>query len=99
MIKSQAIQFKDFSSDWYKKWSALLKQEQGFETGQRYHNKSWQNAIILQALDERGYLKPGNRALGFGVGMERVPSALAALDVQVTATDQDFKSGEKGGWN
>lgn len=99
MIKSQAIQFKDFSTDWYKKWSILLKQEQGYSSTQRYHNKAWQNAIILQALDERGYIKPGNRALGFGVGMERVPSALAALGLQVTATDQDFKSGEKGGWN
>ncbi len=99
MIKSQAIRFKDFSSDWYKKWSALLKQEKGFNSTQTFHNKSWQNAIILQALDERGYLKPGNTALGFGVGTERVPSALAALGLKVTATDQDFKSGKRGGWD
>lgn len=99
MVKSQTIQFKDFSSSWYKKWSILLKQENGIYLDQPFHNKAWQNAVILQALDERGYLIEGNKALGFGVGKERVPSALAALGLKVTATDQDFESGEKGGWN
>lgn len=99
MIKSQAIQFKDFNSDWYKKWSIVLKQENGITQAQKFHNKAWQNAIILQALDERGYLKEGNKALGFGVGVERLPSAFATLGIKVTATDQDFKSGKKGGWN
>ncbi len=99
MIKSQAIQYKDFESDWYKKWSILLRQESGLNKSQKYHNKAWQNAIILQALSERGYLKEGKKALGFGVGKERIPSALARLGVKVTATDQDFKNGKKGGWD
>jgi SAM-dependent methyltransferase len=99
MIKSQTIQYKDFSSDWYEKWSILLKQQKGITPTQKFHNKAWQNAIILQTLSERGYLKEGNRALGFGVGKERVPSALAALGLKVTATDQDFTSGKKGGWD
>lgn len=98
MIKSQSIKLKDFSSKWYRRWSILLKQEKGVY-GRKIHNKAWQNAIILQALSERGYLKAGNAAIGFGVGTERIPSALAALGLRVTATDQSLETGRKAGWD
>lgn len=98
MIKSQAIRYRDFSSKWYKRWSRVLRQENGLYD-RKIHNKAWQNAAILQALHERGYLKASNKALGFGVGTERVPSALASLDLLVTATDQDYKKGKKQGWD
>ncbi len=98
MLKSKTIQFSDFSTLWYKKWSKLLNQQNEI-FGIKYHNKGWQNAAILQASDENGILKPGNTAIGFGVGIERIPSALAKLGLIVTATDQNFINGKKAGWD
>ena len=98
MLKSKTIQFSDFSTDWYIKWSRILKQQKGLY-GIRYHNKGWQNAIILQAAYERGVIVPVNNALGFGVGIERILSALAHLGMNVTATVQDFVNGQKAGWH
>ncbi len=97
MLKSQTIRRKDFSSKWYKKWSKVLKQEKGIAPNQPIHNKAWQNAIILQAIAERDLLNEGKKALGFGVGIERVPSALASMGVLVTASDQDYETG-KASW-
>ena len=99
MINSVAIRYKDFESEWYKKWSKHLKQEGGLSENQPIHNKAWQNAIILEAIYKSKLLKKGSTALGFGVGIERVPSVLASFDIKVTATDQSFDSGKSAGWD
>ena len=87
-IRSQALKFEDFSTPWYKRWAKELKQTSK-DVSNPVHNKHWQNAAIIQALYERGYVAEGRTAVGFGVGMERVPSLLAKYGVRVTATDQD----------
>lgn len=88
MLKSQAIKYEDFDSKWYKHWAKELRQTKNFETNP-IHNKFWQNAAIIQAISERGNLKKHQKALGFGVGNERVPSLLSKYKVYVTATDQN----------
>jgi SAM-dependent methyltransferase len=61
-------------------------------------NKFWQNAVMAQVLWERKLIQPGCRALGFGVGQERLPALFARYGVDVTATDQDFKRKKAGYW-
>ena len=51
------------------------------------HRKQWEFCFILQAAATGGVMAPGFRALGFGVGLEPLPAALAVSGVQVTATD------------
>lgn len=100
MLRSHSLVFSDFESKWYKKWAKSLKQTQ-IGNGP-YHlksNKFWQNAIMVQALYERGALKTGNSGIGFGVGKERLPALFASLGIKVTATDQDFTSKKAKKWD
>ncbi len=53
----------------------------------RYHRKLWEWVFILHHLEIHGMLEPGRRGLGFGVGTERLPAALAMLGIDVVATD------------
>lgn len=100
MIRSKALLFSDFKSGWYKNWSQKLKQtESGRGKFELRSNKFWQNAIITQALHERGVLAKGKMGLGFGVGMERLPALLASIGVKVTATDQDFQNVDARAWD
>jgi len=55
---------------------------------QRPHRKAWEWCSISQALEERGMLEPQRTGCGFAVGMEPLPSAFAARDVAILATDQ-----------
>jgi hypothetical protein len=54
----------------------------------RYDRKIWEWCYILEAFQRRGMLAPGQRALAFGVGRERLPAILASRGVAVVATDQ-----------
>jgi SAM-dependent methyltransferase len=71
----------DMETDWLAYWARQLRSEV------LYHRKLWEDCYALQAIWEAGHLQPGRRALGFGVGMETLPSVLAAHGVRVTATD------------
>lgn len=51
------------------------------------HRKQWEFIYILQALERYGMLKDGARGLGFGVGIEPLPAAMAAAGVTVVASD------------
>jgi SAM-dependent methyltransferase len=99
IAKSRALLRRDFQSNWYKKWAKILKQsEAGKGRFALESNKFWQNAIMAQALEERSLLKPNMRAVGFGVGQERLPALFAKNGVQVMATDQDFSTLEASSW-
>jgi SAM-dependent methyltransferase len=71
----------DIETDWLAYWAGRLHSEV------IYHRKLWEDCYALQAIWEAGHLQPGRRALGFGVGVEKLPSLLAAHGMQVTATD------------
>lgn len=100
MLKSHSIVYSDFRSEWYKHWAKKLKQTPaGKGKFALRANKFWQNAVMAQALFERGALTSGKRGIGFGVGKERLPALFASLGVQVTATDQDFTKTKAKQWN
>lgn len=63
-----------------------------------YHRKRWEFAFIVQALQERGVLRPGCRGLGFGVGREPLPAYFRSLGCQVTATDLPEGLDAEGRW-
>lgn len=99
MVRSHSFHWSDLRTSWYKRWaSELLQDEKHRENFALYSNKFWQNAVIAQALWERGVLAKGKRGIGFGVGQERLPALFAKYGVYVMATDQDFTTQEAGHW-
>ncbi len=66
--------------------------------GLRYHRKLWEFVFVCQALWERGAVRPGAKALGFGVGSEPLSAFFASEGCQVTATDMEAEGAEKMGW-
>lgn len=63
-----------------------------------YHRKSWEHAYVWAALAYSGIIHPGKKVLGFGVGLEATPAALAQLGIEVTATDAPPEIGQALGW-
>ncbi len=61
------------------------------------HRKVWEYVYVLRAAEQHGLLEPGRRALGFGVGTEPLPAALAKYGIAVVATDQE-DTGDADGW-
>ena len=53
------------------------------------HRKVWEFVYVLRAAEQYGRLEPGRRAVGFGVGQEPIPAALAQAGLTVVATDLD----------
>jgi len=51
------------------------------------HRKQWEFVFISRALEYHGALRNGARGLGFGVGLEPLPSLYAALGCHIVATD------------
>lgn len=66
--------------------------------GLRYHRKLWEFVFVCQALWERGAVRPGAKALGFGVGSEPLSAFFASEGCLVTATDMAADDAEKMGW-
>ncbi len=98
--KSRALQFSDFKTSWYQRWATELKQDNDHLDGfMLKSNKFWQNAAIIQALYEHKLLQEGTSGLGFGVGNERLPALLAKYNVDVTATDQDYRKTKALHWS
>lgn len=83
----------DFRQPWYLRWCGELKEDP------RFHRKQWEYVYILQSLWERSCIGEGKRGLGFAVGMEPLPSLLAAHGCSVLATDIFPEEGIEKGWN
>ncbi len=99
-INSHSIVYRDFDTSWYKNWAKKLKQtEKGRGKYALYANKFWQNAVMVQALYERGALEKGKTGIGFGVGKERLPALFAGMGVKIMATDQDFTQAKAKMWD
>jgi hypothetical protein len=64
----------------------------------RHHRKMWEFCYILAVLESVGALKPGARALGFGVGREPVPALLAKHGMSVVATDAPSNAAHTSQW-
>lgn len=84
---------QDLESDWVAYWLSQLQVPVFF------HRKLWELAYVLQALWERDRIKPGLRGLGFGCGIEPLPSYFADKGVKVTVTDLEPAASEGKGWS
>lgn len=62
------------------------------------HRKTWEFIYVYRALEHYGALRSGARLLGFGVGQEPLPSAFAALGVEVMASDAPLEVVQAQGW-
>jgi predicted O-methyltransferase YrrM len=60
------------------------------------HRKLWEWCYILRAAEQHGKLASGAKAVGFGVGSEPLPAALAHFGLTVLATDREPDA--SGGW-
>jgi 2-polyprenyl-3-methyl-5-hydroxy-6-metoxy-1,4-benzoquinol methylase len=83
---------EDIESDWCAHWCGQL----GIPVV--FHRKIWELAYVLQAIYENGHMQPGARGLGFGCGVEPLPSYLAAHGVSVTMTDLELADAQAAGW-
>jgi hypothetical protein len=62
------------------------------------HRKLWEFCYIIRAAEQHGKLEPGSSAVGFGVGQEPIPAALARFGLSVLATDLDAGAEVSAGW-
>ncbi|MCQ4161017.1 hypothetical protein NON00_13915 [Roseomonas sp. GC11] len=91
---SQLCTAEQFSEPAFARLSAML----GIPPSPRRHRKIWEFCYILAAIEAAGMLRPGLRALGFGTGVEPLPSALAAQGLSVLATDAPPELMASQGW-
>jgi len=83
----------DLESEWAAYWFSQLK------TPLVFHRKLWELAYVLQAVHEYGHLRAGARGLGFGCGVEPLPSYFAAHGMSITMTDLKPAEAEAAGWS
>ena len=92
-LVSQVVSAAQFDHPGLVGWRQLLfpadARREGLEGFQPLNRKHWEHCYILEAAKQNGVLRAGNRAVGFGVGTEPIPAALALHGLHVLATDRD----------
>ena len=89
---SQLCTAAQFAEPLYARWCEILREPP------TRHRKQWEYIYILQVLETRGLLRPGVRALGFGVGNDPLTAILASRGVEVVATDLPADDRAASGW-
>lgn len=64
----------------------------------RLDRKLWEYCYVAQVLKIKGMLQPGKKGIGFAVGTEPLPALFAKYGCEVVASDQDFQSAIRQGW-
>lgn len=82
----------DLQSDWAAHWLSELKIPLVF------HRKLWEYAYVLQMLWQHGKLNESARGLGFGCGVEPLPSLFASYGVHTIVTDLAPEAQSDAGW-
>lgn len=82
----------DIESYWLAVWAGELK------LPVVYVRKLWEFAFVLQSIYEHGFLNANSRGLGFGCGIEPIPSYLASKGVKITITDAPPENQVSEGW-
>lgn len=95
-LVSQAPASRDFEHPLFVDWVGGVHPHERGQVPALRHRKMWEYVYIAEAARQAGVLRPGARALGFGVGREPLPAMLAAHGVQVLATDQAAEN--SGDW-
>lgn len=67
--------------------------------GTALHRKVWEFVYVLRAAEQHGVLAEGRTALGFGVGREPIPAALASHGLTVLATDLSAAEDKSAHWS
>jgi hypothetical protein len=104
MLTSCPCTQKQLESPLFDRWKQILAPalpKRGLidDSGKwRMHRKLWEWCYIAQALDERGFLQPGKKGLGFAVGKEPLPAAFAGFGCRIVATDLDTGEAKSRGW-
>lgn len=93
MLTSSLCTAEALSSETFQSWCLRLKERPG-----HMHRKVWEWAFICQALQERHFLKPGMKGLGFAVGTEPLSAFFANLGTRILATDLATEDAAKKGW-
>jgi 2-polyprenyl-3-methyl-5-hydroxy-6-metoxy-1,4-benzoquinol methylase len=83
----------DLESDWAAYWCREL------QIPVTYHRKVWELAYVLQVIHENGHRRSGARGLGFGCGIEPLPSYFASHGIEVTMTDMEPAQAKAAGWS
>jgi 2-polyprenyl-3-methyl-5-hydroxy-6-metoxy-1,4-benzoquinol methylase len=92
LLNSKLATQSDFESDWYRYWMQKLKIPFNF------HRKNWEWAYIIQVLFNNGMLIPEKACIGFGCGVELLPSFFASKGCTVLATDQPPSNEDSRRW-
>ena len=92
VFSSMLCREQHFHLPLYTYWSRILGEPL------RFNRKQWEFVYICQTLFERGYLREGLSAIGFGVGKEPLVSYFASHGVKVLATDLDLNKAQELGW-
>lgn len=91
-LRSKPSTQADIESDWVAYWAGQMKIPVVF------HRKIWELAYVLQAIHEHGLIREGASGIGFGCGVEAIPSLLAASGVKILVTDLAPEAQEVAGW-
>lgn len=91
-LKSKTCTQADMESDWAAFWTKEMK------LPSTYNRKRWEFAYIAQALWSEGKIGKGNRGLGFGCGIEPLPSLFVKYGASVLATDLDPNDPKSEAW-
>lgn len=70
----------------------------GGQPGTALHRKVWEFVYVLRAAEQHGVLRSDRRAVGFGVGREPIPAALASCGLTVLATDLHDSDDHSQAW-
>ncbi|MCA3611586.1 MAG: hypothetical protein IOC52_05765 [Methylobacterium sp.] len=82
----------DLQADWAAYWLGQL------HIPVLFHRKFWEFAYVLQVLWQSGMLEASRKGLGFGCGVEPLPSYLASCGVDALVTDLAPEAMADAGW-
>ena len=91
-VVSQLATQSQIDSELYRSWLSRLK------LPAIRHRKYWEFAFIMEALQQAGLLREGQRGLGFGVGKEPLAAMMVSLGCQIVASDADPAAAIAAGW-
>jgi hypothetical protein len=97
-VVSQVVSASQFFHPDFERFQRMLFPGQALATVTMPHRKVWEGVYVMRAAEQHGILEPGRRAVGFGVGQEPIPAALAQAGLTVLATDLDVTQEASAAW-
>jgi 2-polyprenyl-3-methyl-5-hydroxy-6-metoxy-1,4-benzoquinol methylase len=98
-LTSMVCQRAHFDEPWFTHWAERSGNPVSQDPDRKLHRKTWEWAVVAQALASRGMLVPGRRGCGFAVGREPMASLFASMGVDVLATDLGADGDTAAAWS